>query len=148
MMTFKKFLKEKYVVGLIENITIEGVGEVEAKIDSGNGAFCVIHGIKLKYRKPNVTFETVNSKSLTLPVVDRVSINVGAGYIEERPVVELTIQIGDKKFENVKFSVGNRANNEQPVLIGKEFIMHSLDALIDVNGKHLSNKNIEVDYNG
>lgn len=147
MQTFKQFLREKMVIGLTEKITIEGLGEVEAKIDSGNGAFCVLHGVKLKYNNSFVIFDTINEKTLKLPVVSKISINVGAGYIEERPVVELDINIGNKEFKDVKFSIGNRANNEQPVLIGKDFIIDSLDALIDVGRKDIAANNIEVEYN-
>ena len=32
------------IVGLIERISIDGLGEVDAKIDSGNGAYNVLHG--------------------------------------------------------------------------------------------------------
>lgn len=145
MITFKKFY-EKNVVGLVETIFIDGVGEVEAKIDSGNGAFNVLHGDNVEMKDNMCKFTTVNRKVIEKPIVDMITINVGAGNFEERPVVEFSIKFGTKQFDNVKFSIGNRTNNEYPVLIGKDFIRNELDALIDVDGVNLFDKNIEVDY--
>lgn len=145
MITFKKFY-EKNVVGLVETIFIDGIGEVEAKVDSGNGAFNVLHGENIEMEDDVCTFVTINGKKIEKPVVDMITINVGAGNFEERPVVEFSIKFGTKQFDNVKFSIGNRANNEYPVLIGKDFIRNDLDALIDVDGVDLFDKNIEVDY--
>lgn len=146
MLNFKQYFYEKTVIGLIETIYINDIGEVEAKIDSGNGAFNVIHGEGISVDGDNVTFTTINNRTITKPVVNHIKINVGAGNFEDRPVVEFNIKIGDKEFDNVKFSVGNRSNNEYPVLIGKDFIRNELDALIDVDGVNLFDKNIEVNY--
>lgn len=145
MITFKQFY-EKNVVGLVETIFIDGVGEVEAKIDSGNGAFNVLHGENIEMNEEVCRFITVDGKKIEKPIVDIITINVGAGNFEERPVVEFSIKFGTKQFDNVKFSIGNRANNEYPVLIGKDFIRNDLDALIDVDGVNLFDQNIEVDY--
>jgi hypothetical protein len=43
MITFKQFY-EKTVIGLVETIYINDIGDVEAKVDSGNGAYNVLHG--------------------------------------------------------------------------------------------------------
>ena len=145
MITFKQFY-EKNVVGLVETIFIDGVGEVEAKIDSGNGAFNVLHGENIEMNEEVCKFITVDGKKIEKPIVDMITINVGAGNFEERPVVEFSIKFGTRQFDNVKFSIGNRVNNEYPVLIGKDFIRNDLDALIDVDGVNLFDKGVEVDY--
>lgn len=146
MITFKQFFKEKNIVGLVETIFIDGIGEVEAKVDSGNGAFNVLHGENVEMKDDMCKFTTVNHKIIEKPIVDMITINVGAGNFEERPIVEFNMKIGDKEFNNVKFSIGNRANNEYPVLIGKDFIRNELDALIDVDAVNLFAKGVEVDY--
>lgn len=146
MIKFKQYFQEKTVIGLIETIYINDIGEVQAKVDSGNGAYNVLHGEGVSVKDDQVTFNTVNGRTLTKPVVNHIKINVGAGNFEDRPVVEFNIKIGDKEFDNVKFSIGNRGNNEYPVLIGKDFIMNELDALIDVDAVNLFAKGVEVDY--
>ena len=44
MKTFLQYIEEKSVLGLIEFFNIEGIGKIPAKLDSGNGAYNVIHG--------------------------------------------------------------------------------------------------------
>lgn len=145
MITFKQFY-EKTVVGLIETIFMDGIGKVQAKIDSGNGAFNVLHGSNIEVHDDVCQFNTINNKTIKKPIVETITINVGAGNFEERPVVEFNIKIGETPFDNVRFSIGDRSNNEYPVLIGKDFISNDLDALIDVEGTDLFNKHIEVSY--
>ena len=61
MITFKKFFESNKPLGLIETITFKELGPVEAKIDSGNGAYNVLHGINIQDNREQVTFETVNN---------------------------------------------------------------------------------------
>ena len=46
------------VVGLVEKIYIEGIGDVDAKIDSGNGAYNVIDGEVISKRGDNIIVKT------------------------------------------------------------------------------------------
>ena len=81
MKTFKKFY-EATVVGLIEKIELAGVGSLEAKIDSGNGAYNVLHGENITKQGNKVTFTTVGGKRIIKDVHDTININVGAGHVE------------------------------------------------------------------
>ena len=146
MITFERFCLEKFVIGLIEPIIIKDIGQVDAKIDSGNGAYNVIDGVDVQIQGSKVTFKTVNNRRLMKPIVEMVTINVGAGHTETRPVVLFDIQIGDRVFNDVKFSIGNRANNAHKVLISKTFVQDELDALIDVGSEGIADQMIEVDY--
>jgi hypothetical protein len=145
MEPFKQFY-EKTVVGLIENIDLYGVGTVEAKIDSGNGAYNVLHGENISRQGNKVTFTTINNKRIIKEIEDIVVINVGAGNIEERPVVKFRIKFGGREFDNVPFSIGDRSTNEYKVLVGKDFIKQ-LDALIDIDSNHIADRQIEVQVN-
>ena len=143
MITFKKFFESNKPLGLIETITFKELGPIEAKIDSGNGAYNVLHGINLKYSglddnyegKSHVTFETVDGKTIKKRVVEFIDINIGSGNIEERPVVEFDIEIGDKTYPNTKFSIGDREENEYKILVGKDFI-EQLGGIIDVSAEN------------
>ena len=139
MITFKTFFESNKPLGLIETITFEELGPIKAKIDSGNGAYNVLHGVNLQHEGDQVTFDTVNDKQITKPVVEFIDINVGSGpdgepTIDNRPVVEFDIQIGDKTYPNTKFSIGSREGNDYKILVGKEFI-EQLGGLIDVGAK-------------
>ena len=136
MITFKKFFESNKPVGLIETITFKELGPIEAKIDSGNGAYNVLHGVNLQYddNKSNVTFETIDNRSLKMPVVEFIDINIGSGNIEERPVVEFDIEIGDEIYPKTKFSIGDREDNDYKILVGKDFI-EQLGGMIDVSAE-------------
>lgn len=142
MKSFKQFF-EKTVIGLIERIDLSGIGTVDAKVDSGNGAYNVLHGEDIMRQGDKVTFTTVNNKRIIKDIENIININVGAGNIEERPVVRFRMKFGEREFDNVPFSIGNRSTNEYKILIGKDFIKQ-LDALIDIDSKHIADKQIEV----
>mgnify|MGYP003636391400 FL=1 len=145
MVKFKKYFEERAILGLIEFFDIEGIGIVPAKLDSGNGAYNVLHGEDLQEQGSKVFFRTVNGKTLLKDKTDEVTINVGAGNIEHRPVVEFNVKVGDKLFSNVPFSIGNRSTNIYKILVGKQFIEKDLDALIDVSAENIAGDNLEVD---
>lgn len=145
METFQHFFVEKNVLGLEENIILDGLGKVSAKLDSGNGAYNVLHGDNIQTDGKLVRFDTMNGINLEKPIQDTITINVGAGNKEERPVVLFNVKIGGQVFPNVPFSIGNRADNIHKVLIGKSFIQKELDALIDVGMKNIADQGITVD---
>jgi len=144
MKNFKTFY-EATVIGLIEKIELAGIGSLDAKVDSGNGAYNVLHGEDIMIQGNKVTFTTVDGKRIIKDIKDTIVINVGAGNVEERPVVSFRMKFANTEFDNVPFSIGNRTKNEYKVLIGKDFIKQ-LDALIDVTSNHIAGDQIEVDY--
>jgi hypothetical protein len=144
MKTFKQFF-EKTVIGLIERINLHGIGPVDAKIDSGNGAYNVLHGEDIVRQGNKVMFKTVDGKKIVKDVKEIITINVGAGNTEERPVVLFRMDFAGETFDNIPFSIGNRGSNEYKILIGKDFIKQ-LDALIDVTKKGIADQQIQVDY--
>lgn len=146
MKSFKQFFYEKSVLGLEEVIYLDGVGKLKAKLDTGNGAYNVLHGIKIKKNGDMVQFQTENGTIIKKPMQDTVTINIGAGNIEDRPVVLFDMKIGNKVFKDVPFSIGDRTDNNHKILIGKPFIKKELDALIDVGENNIAPKNIEVSY--
>lgn len=146
MKSFSQFFIEKNVLGLEELIYIDGVGELSAKLDTGNGAFNVLHGSDIQINGNNVSFITLDDKKIIKPVSDTITINLGAGNSEERPVVLFNVKLGGSVFRNIPFSIGNRSDNNHKVLIGKTFIEKNLNALIDVGLKNVADKYLQADY--
>ncbi len=146
MKKFKQYFQEKAVLGLVEFFDVDGVGKIPSKLDSGNGAFNVLHGEDIQEQGSKVFFRTVNGKTLLKDKKDSITINVGAGNTEDRPVVEFNLKIGNKEFRDIPFSIGNRADNLYKILVGKDFIENELDALIDVGQENIASQDIEVDY--
>ena len=146
MKKFNQFFIEKQVLGLIEFFDVDGVGKIPSKLDSGNGAYNVIHGEDIQIQGNKVLFRTVNNKHLIKDKIDDIVINVGAGNTEERPVVNFDLTIGNKEFRDIPFSIGNRSSNLYKILVSKEFIENELDALIDVSQENIADREDEVDY--
>ena len=146
MKKFKQFVIEKSVLGLIEFFDVDGVGQIPSKLDSGNGAYNVLHGEDIQVQGNKVHFKTVNNKRLMKDKVDDIIINVGAGNTEERPVVNFDLKIGNKEFRDIPFSIGNRTSNLYKILVSKDFIENELDALIDVSQENIADRADEVDY--
>ena len=146
MKNFRQYFEEKAVLGLIEFFSIDGVGKVAAKLDSGNGAFNVLHGEDIQEQGSKVFFRTVNGRTVLKDVKDHITINVGAGNTEDRPVVWFDLKVGSKEFKDVPFSIGNRTSNIFKILVGKDFIEQELDALIDVGKENIASSGIEVDH--
>ena len=121
MRSFKQFYYEQ-TLGLFEGITIQHVGTVKAKVDTGNSAHNVLHAINVKQNNNEVEFDTVKNKHLKLPVSETIVIHIGSGNKENRPAVKLDCSIGTKQFNNVPFSLADRTENDTPVLLGEDFI--------------------------
>ena len=146
MKKFNQFFAEKAVLGLIEFFDVDGVGKIPSKLDSGNGAYNVIHREDIQIQGNKVLFKTVNNKHLMKDKVDDITINVGAGNTEERPVVNFDLKIGNKEYKDIPFSVGNRSTNLFKILVSKDFIEKELDALIDVSQENIADRDIEANY--
>ena len=146
MKKFKQFFIEKSVLGLIEFFDVDGIGKIPSKLDSGNGAYNVIHGEDIQVQGNKVHFKTVNNQRLMKDKVYDIVINVCSGNTEERPVVNFDLKIGNKEFKDIPFSVGNRASNLFKILVSKDFIEKELDALIDVSQENIADRDIEATY--
>jgi len=128
----KEDTESRPVLGVTEYITIDGIGSVVAKIDSGNEAYNVLHGVDIEDNGDStITFTTIDDKKITLPCTGSIDINIGSGNIEARPTVVLDIILNNIKHKGITFSIADRADNEQQVLIGEPFIKR-LNALVDV----------------
>lgn len=146
----QKVLLERLVIGLEEPVLIKGLGELSAKIDSGNGGYNVIHGTDFHQQGSELMFTTHdsfgNEKKIQAKVIDTIEVNMGGGNIESRPVIELDIKFAGEDYKKIPFSVSDRSTNSNPILISKGFVEKELEALIDVSAKNISNNGIDVVY--
>jgi hypothetical protein len=134
MKTFKDYYK-KGVLGIREQIRLldyPELGDISVKIDTGNEAHNVLHGTNIKDGGDTVTFKTVGGKELTLPKIDTIVIHIGSGVKEERPVIRLNFELGGKKYQAIPFSIADRTENEEPILIGEPFLKQT-NSIVDSN---------------
>lgn len=114
-----------------ENVKIFGVGNYKAKVDSGNDGYCVLHGDDISINGEEVSFVTFEGKHIKKPLIDTIKVNLGAEKYEDRPVVAFDIEIKKQFHKDVKFSIGNRRENEEKVLIGLKFLK-PIKAVIEI----------------
>ena len=146
----EKVLLERLVIGLEEPVLIKGLGELSAKIDSGNGGYNVIHGTDFHQQGDELMFTTHDSfghdKKIQAKVIDTIEINMGGGNVESRPVIELDIKFAGEDYKKIPFSVSDRSSNTNPILISKGFVENELEALIDVGAMNISHEGRDVVY--
>jgi len=131
MEPFKDFFKRP-IFGVTEIIDINGIGRLKAKIDSGNEAYNVLHGVDISEDGENISFTTVENKRVKAPRAGDIKIHIGSGVKEDRPIVNLDIKINGKEYKDIPFSIADRTENEDPILVGEPFLK-KLNAVIDVN---------------
>lgn len=123
MISFKRFFESKTpIFSEKEKVNIIGVGTYVAKVDTGNDVYCVLNGENIRFEDDIVSFDVDNGKRITKRLLDRIKINVGAGVEEERPIVEFDIKLKGKEYKGVKFTIGNRKDNDEKVLLGLKFL--------------------------
>jgi ribosomal protein S6--L-glutamate ligase len=104
-----------------EKITIEGT-EYDAKVDTGNSGYNMIHGTDIKDNgNHTVTFTLPNGKRITKKIVSRLVVKSGIGK-KKRMVVMFDVKFHGKTYPNIKFSVGDRDHMSTKVLLGLQFL--------------------------
>lgn len=131
MKSFKMFFAEKIHFSVVEPVEIIGAGEAKAKVDTGNEAYNVLHGLDVSLNGESVKFKTINDAILDKKLLETIEINIGSGNIEKRPVVEIEFIIRGKKFSK-PFSIADRSTNDEPILLG-EIFLKEIGAVVDVS---------------
>jgi RimK family alpha-L-glutamate ligase len=104
-----------------ETVKIDGV-EYEAKVDTGNSGYNMIHGEDIKDNgNHTVTFKLSNGKKITKKIVSRIIVKSGIGE-KKRLVIFMDIEFHGKKYPNIKFSIGDRNHMSTKVLLGLQFL--------------------------
>ncbi len=118
-------------VGYVEYITIDGIGKLKAKVDTGNGGANSIGADDVKQEGNNVSFKVLGKK-FTKPIVQTQRINIGSDQWETRFIVKFDIKFGKKEYKDVNFNLADRDDNTYKVLLSKGFLS-KLNYSVNVN---------------
>lgn len=129
MRSFEKFFFEKVVIPTTIPINIKGVGELNAKADTGNGGYNVIHATNIAYTDGQVSFD-IGDNHLQLPCSETLNVRKGPNIQEDRHVVKFDVAVSDRVFEDVPFTLTDRSGMIEPVLLSQQFLSQ-MDALVD-----------------
>jgi RimK family alpha-L-glutamate ligase len=111
------------IVGRRETLSIEGIGPVVGKFDTGNMVVNSIHADNYEINGDTVTW-THGGKTFTNKVVDILTVLQGAiaHDVEKRPMIELDIEFMGKKYPKRRFTLDDRSQKGTPVLVGVPFM--------------------------
>ena len=62
----------------------------------------------------------------------KIQINVGAGHIEDRPLIKLDFKLHGKVYKNITFSVGDREHDPEKCLLGMQFLKKLSNSYIKI----------------
>lgn len=114
-------------IGVVETIVIDGIGELHARFDTGNGAgSSSLDAQDVKVTGKKVTWTTMG-KSMSGTIIDetRIKRNDGEEGLDERPIVELDVTFEGVNYRSVPFNLNDRSKKSTPVLINKDFMIRS-----------------------
>jgi len=116
----ENWIKPPTECGYIEVVNIESMGQMKAKMDTGNGSYCVIHADKWEIKDDYVTW-THLGKEYEHKLDGMKNVRT-MGKTEERPVVLLNEEFNGDKYKDVKFTISNRETMSTPILLNRYFI--------------------------
>ena len=97
---------------------------IRGKVDTG-ATICSLHcdQFQVNEQSQQITFKCkqLSSNSITVPMTEQQAVKNADGT-EYRPVIEMSVKIGDQVIEKVKFNLNNRSTMDSPVLIGQNLI--------------------------
>ena len=116
-------------------IRIAGL-DLVAKFDTGNSGRNVIHGDKINIQGKKVSWSLLGKK-YTTDIIKMDNIKVGGlrNYDEDRPLIELDVEFAGTIYENVLFTIDDRAERT-PILLDREF-MKRLNVMVNPARKYL-----------
>ena len=111
------------IVGRRETLSVEGIGPLVGKFDTGNMVVNSIHADNYQINGDTVTW-THGGKRFTNKVVDILTVLQGAiaHDVEKRPMIELDIEFMGKKYPKRRFTLDDRSEKGTPVLVGVPFM--------------------------
>jgi len=97
------------------------MGDMKAKMDTGNGSYCVIHSDKWEIKKDGYVTWTHLGKEFEHKLDGMKNVRT-MGKMEERPSVLLNVIFNGDTYKDVKFTISNRENMSTPILLNRSFI--------------------------
>ena len=115
------WVRFKMEIGFRELINIDGVGDVVAKFDTGNGSSsCSMTCDKMEIDNDNINW-TLGKKKFKNKIIGYTNTTVGSD-IHERPIIEMDIIFAGKLYKNVLVSLVDRKDKSTPFLVNRKFM--------------------------
>lgn len=108
--------------GFIETVKIQGIGEISAKLDTGNGSYCVLHADEIDIKGDKVVWKH-DGKTFTndIETVKKFVVGGVRNEKETRPVIFLNVEFNGDTYE-MRFALSDRNGMTTPCLLNRKFI--------------------------
>lgn len=122
-------------VGYLEMMTVDGIGDMVAKFDTGNSSLsCAFHADNLEEKNGILHWE-VKGKKFKSKIVDYSNSEIGEEKVK-RPVIEIDIIFNNRLFTGVRVSPTDRAIKSTPFLVNRKF-MRYIGVVVDPHSTFL-----------
>lgn len=111
MMTFEQFYHEQSTA-ILERIHVDGIGEIDAKVDTAYIGPNTLHAINITSDEHQVKFDTLYDTHLELPSHGDVHV----------PVVALNVRVQGKLNRGVMFELRDHTNNAEKCVLSVDLL--------------------------
>lgn len=136
----KNWVKIPQVCGFQEIIELDGIGEVVAKMDTGNGATCALHAenIKINDDKRTVSWNSDGVGFKDKPYNRKIKLIKGAigGKEVSKITVNFDVKFNGSTYKNVEFALDDRTGKTTPVLLSRHF-MRDINIIVNPSNAFL-----------
>jgi len=131
-------------IGHREVVSIKPFGEIEAKWDTGNSAFAVIHADKMKVNGKKITWSLMD-KTITSDILEKIKVGVGGmrDYNEERYVIQLDVEFLGSIYKDVKFTLDDR--DERSLILMNRGFMKRANVMVNPARRYIVTTKYSID---
>lgn len=117
------WVRNKRMVGFREVIYVEGIGDIVAKFDTGNGSLSsslTYDKMKISNNKKTVEWE-LGDKKFKNDIIDYTNTEVGT-EIHSRVIILIDVQFNGKTYHDVHVSLVDRKDKSTKFLVNRKFM--------------------------
>lgn len=119
--------KERTILGEVADVRFTSLPSssiLKGKVDTG-ATICSLHcddyNINQESQQITFTCTDLSNNKITVPLVNMQAVKNSQG-VDNRPVIEMSVKIGEQTFEGIQFNLNNREKMDYPVLIGQNLL--------------------------
>jgi len=132
-------------VGYIETVNLSLIGNVRAKLDTGNGAdTCALHAENVNIKDGKVSWK-YDGKSYTSKLIGKTKIfraNTDDEDAEERPVIKMDLTFNGFTYKDIEFGLDERKRSQNDLLLNRE-IIRRFNASVNPNREFVLSRRIK-----
>ena len=96
---------------------------IRGKVDTG-ATLCSLHATDIQTNNGRVSFkcEHLSNNTITAQLANTQAVQSADGGIEQRPCIQLNVEIDGKHYDGILFNLNDRSNMKAPLLVGQNLL--------------------------